>query len=118
MVHLRLSVVLSAIGTLAALLLLCLNVAAPAVVPDAPPIVGDWIGTLRMGQQGLRIALHVNRDASGDFTVTIDSPDQKAFDPDCDQLIFRGGQLSFRVPTINAIYWGTLSPDGRIVAGE
>jgi hypothetical protein len=108
MVRLRFSAV--PIGASALLLSLSILVATFAFAADTPPIVGNWIGTLPVGQQGLRIALHINRDAAGDLTASIDSPDQNAFDLAGDKVFFKGGQLSFKVPSVNAGYWGNLSP--------
>jgi hypothetical protein len=41
--------------------------------------------------------------APGNLTASIDSPDQNAFDIDGDKVVFKGGQLSFKVPSINAL---------------
>jgi pimeloyl-ACP methyl ester carboxylesterase len=115
MVRLRFSAV--PIGASALLLSLSILVATFAFAADTPPIVGNWIGTLPVGQQGLRIALHINRDAAGDLTASIDSPDQNAFDLAGDKVFFKGGQLSFKVRSVNAGYWGNLSPDGKTITG-
>jgi hypothetical protein len=63
---------------LASVLMLGLSIVpALAVAADAPPIVGNWGGTLDPGAQPKkRILVHVSAAQDGTLSGTIDYPDQ------------------------------------------
>ena len=78
----------------------------------AAEIEGQWNGVLdAMGMQ-LTLVVHVNKSDTG-LAVTLDSPDQGAFDIPADDASFSDGTLEFSVGSIMASYKGTLK-DGVI----
>lgn len=52
--------------------------AAAQEAADTARFVGDWVGTLTVGQTDLRVVMHVQTDAAGRLVGTMDSPDQGA----------------------------------------
>ena len=78
----------------------------------ASDIEGQWYGVLdAMGTQ-LTLVVHVNKSDTG-LSVSLDSPDQGAFDIAADNASFSDGTFEFSIGSIMASYKGTLK-DGVI----
>jgi serine-type D-Ala-D-Ala carboxypeptidase/endopeptidase len=87
--------------------------AVPVAHAQTPALVGDYRGTL--GQ--LHLKLHLTTAADGALGGTLDSPDQGAPGLRCSDFHLEGNSLSFAVPSVNARWQGTISADGRTLAG-
>jgi hypothetical protein len=112
MKYLRLSVLLAACG---------LGLAAVAARPvsaqtvTAASLTGEWKGSL-MGQ--LPLVLHLDVDAKGALTATMDSPSQGANGLAGDNVkLGDGGALSFDIPKVGGNYAGTVSAGGKTISG-
>jgi len=78
---------------------------------------GIWLGALEGGGQKLRIQLHVQSDAAGKVTVSLDSLDQGAAGIPCENAKLAGDQFSFDVPVVKGSWTGILSADGKELKG-
>jgi D-alanyl-D-alanine-carboxypeptidase/D-alanyl-D-alanine-endopeptidase len=79
----------------------------------ATPIAGEYVGML--GQLHLRLHLGVN--AKGELTGTLDSLDQGAMGLECGEFVHLGDGLMFAVPVVHGTWKGTVSSDGKALAG-
>lgn len=76
---------------------------------------GVWKGTL-MGQ--LPLVLHLDVDAKGALTATMDSPSQGANGLAGDNVkLGDGGALSFDIPSVGGSYAGTIAAGGKTMTG-
>jgi hypothetical protein len=97
----------------AALALAVALVAGPALAQNYD---GDWAGVLQVGDQKLRLELHVKTDDKGTSAV-MDSLDQGATIP-ATAVKTEGGQLSILFLSIGGELTGKLSPDGKQIVGQ
>jgi pimeloyl-ACP methyl ester carboxylesterase len=79
---------------------LALALAAPAFAEEA---AGDW-GGLLMGQ--LHIIVHVKKDDKGQYSASLESPDQGAFVLPADAVTATPDHLAFAITKINGSYDG------------
>jgi hypothetical protein len=93
------------------LLLMAAGVASPA-----GPMTGDWTALIKVRDVELRLALHVTESPKG-LEATFDSIDQKVLGMPVDKVEYKGGQLSFEITSIQAIYKGSLDKAGTKVTG-
>ena len=97
---------------------------APAggqTVAAAHAVVGNWQGTLTVGQTKLRLVVKVKQTAAGQFTATLDSPDQGgATDLPLEGVVYADRILSFAFnnPAAPARFEGVVSRDGTEIAGH
>jgi uncharacterized protein (TIGR03435 family) len=91
--------------------------AAPASPTD---IVGIWQGTLHIAQanRDLRIENKVTRDSKGNLKVADYSIDQGGQALIADKASFEGGVFKYAIEGIGGSYEGTMSPDGKTIAGK
>jgi len=86
--------------------------------PDPLPVIagldGDWAGAIQPGGATIRLIVHVRTDTRG-TVVSLDSPDQGAFDLPLRTLKRDGQKVSFAIN--GSRYDGTLSADGRAIDG-
>ncbi|HEX4007116.1 MAG TPA: hypothetical protein VHX60_13155 [Acidobacteriaceae bacterium] len=85
---------------------------APSV--SARGVTGDWEGSVA-GQ--IPLVLHLRADASGALMATVDSPSQNANGLAGASAKLAGATLSFEVPIVQGSYIGTVSADGKAIAG-
>jgi CubicO group peptidase (beta-lactamase class C family) len=78
----------------------------------APAVAGEYTGML--GQ--LHLKLHIQQDAGGALTGTLDSPDQDAYGIPCAQLVLSGNKFSFTLLN-SGTYKGEISTDGKTITG-
>lgn len=83
---------------------------------EAQMVAGDWQGTLKVGPQELRLALHIAMTPAG-MTAKFDSLDQGAMGIPFSSATFSGGKLRLASDAIHASYEGTLSTDGNSITG-
>ena len=93
----------------------CMLVATPMSVraQAAPAIAGDYTGVLGP----LQVKLHLKVDAAGAITGTLDSPNQGANGIPCADFHLNGQTLTFSVPAVHGSWKGTVSADGKTLAG-
>lgn len=77
---------------------------------SAKGITGDWGGTLKVGNQSLKIIFHIVAADSG-YTATMDSPDQGAFGLPVDSVIYYSPNLILKQLRIGATLSGTVAGD-------
>jgi fermentation-respiration switch protein FrsA (DUF1100 family) len=77
-----------------------------------PTLDGLWQGTLQAGASQLRVVLHLNGS-----TGTFDSIDQGALGLPVDLVELKARAVTLGMKTVNGSYKGTLSPDGKEIAG-
>lgn len=78
--------------------------------------VGDWMGTLDVGQVELRLALHVEAAEDGTLSAVLHSVDQNARIP-VDALAVEERTWRLTADRIGATFTGTMSADGSAVDG-
>ncbi len=83
---------------------------------NAPAVVGDWTGALQPNVT-LHRALHVTASAGGELAVTLDSLDQGAMGLPGSNVILKGNDFSFDIPSVSGNYKGTVGADGKTIKG-
>jgi len=83
-----------------------------ATAPSA--FVGDWSGVLDGGVQKLRMVVHISRSPAGEWTGTMDSPDQGAKGIPFDSVLVNDARIALVMSRIGGRYQGTLSEAGTI----
>jgi pimeloyl-ACP methyl ester carboxylesterase len=78
---------------------------------------GVWWGTLQAGAQRLRLVFRLQRDADGQLRGTIDSLDQAATGIPISEITVEGSTIRVRSDAVQGEFVGTLSDDGKQVAG-
>lgn len=86
-----------------------------AVKPS--PVDGDWAGVLQAGGVSLRIAFHFHAQPGGTIAGSMDSLDQGAMGISCADVKVEGRKLTLTVPAVHGTYEGTLSAEGKSIAG-
>jgi CubicO group peptidase (beta-lactamase class C family) len=79
----------------------------------SPLVAGDYAGILGR----LHLVLHVQRDAAGTLTGSMNSKDQDANGIPCTNFVLSGTQFSFAVSAVHGTYKGQASVDGSTIAG-
>ena len=99
-------------GTIALLVALALLALAPLslLAQQKPTIAGDYAGTLGP----LHVMLHLQVDAAGRVTGTLDSPDRGAIGIHCSNFRVDGESLTFSVPAVGGTWKGTVTADGTL----
>ena len=70
----------------------------------AQEVAGDWLGTLKAPVGDLRLAVHIKKDADGQYQASMDSLDQGAFGIPVDQVSADAGVLVLDISRIGARY--------------
>ncbi len=104
-------------------LLLLLLVAAPTFADEskkaAPnPIVGIWLGTLKVGPIELRVGFHIAADADGKLSAKFDSLDQGALGLPVETVTFEKTTLTLKLPPFKITYVGELQADNETIKGD
>jgi len=84
---------------------------------QAPPLAGNWAGTLEAGAARLRMVLHVTAGASG-LTANIDSVDQGAMGIPVTTITQQGLDVRLDLGPLMASYEGRLNKDGTEITGQ
>jgi pimeloyl-ACP methyl ester carboxylesterase len=97
---------------------LCVGVLllVPLVV-QAQEIAGNWQGTLNTEKQKLRIVIQMERNGDGALKGKVYSIDQTPAPAGMSSISFAGSTLKFAVDQFHASYEGTMSADGKTIAG-
>lgn len=83
----------------------------------AQEIAGAWQGTLNTPKQKLRIVMQIERGGDGALKGKVYSIDQTPTPAGISSVSFAGSTLKFAVDQFHASYEGTMSADGKTVAG-
>ena len=92
------------------LLLLILFASSVEAQPAAGSIAGNWLGTLEVGGQKLRLALKVEKSGAG-YAAKFDSIDQDARDLPIDSIELNGDRVTFAANQFGVSYEGKLKGD-------
>ena len=85
----------------------------------AAPVVGNWQGTISIGQTKLPIVLKVRQPAPAQLAATLDSPAQGATDLPLEHVAYADRILTFDLNAGSpAHYEGAVSRDGTEIAGH
>jgi len=109
-------------SSLALYLGLALTLAA-SIVPrlaaqDAPPVVGEWSGTLNPGGQPKKhVVVHISAEQDGSLRGTIDYPDQDVSGVQITTITYRKSALHFESTPALCAYDGTLDKDNSRLTG-
>ncbi len=81
------------------------------------PLVGIWLGTLKLGAVPVRLAFAV-QETDGKLTATLDSPDQGAKGLPFPEAELKDGKVRIASKVFGVAYAGKLSDDGKTITGE
>jgi hypothetical protein len=88
---------------------------AQAGSPVTPAeLAGEWSGSLA---GTLPLVLHVQGDASGALTATMDSPAQGVNGLAGANAKLAGSSFSFEIPLLKGVFTGTVGADGKTISG-
>jgi hypothetical protein len=87
-----------------------------AGLAQAQDIVGDWHGTLKIGDAELRLALHVTKGDDG-LKATLDSIDQGANGIPVTAITFESSKMTVTVDAVRGKYEGTVNAGGTAIDG-
>jgi uncharacterized protein len=96
---------------------------APSIVPrltaqDAPPVVGEWTGTLNPGGQPKKhVVVHVSAEQDGSLRGTIDYPDQDVSGVQITAITYKKSTLHFESTPGLCAYDGTMQSDSSRITG-
>ena len=99
-------------GMITCLIALAMLALAPLSVSaqQSPTIAGDYAGTLGP----LHVKLHLQVNAAGKVTGTLDSPDRGAIGIQCTGFHVDGQSVTFTVPAVQGMWKGTITMDGTL----
>lgn len=85
---------------------------------DAPPVVGEWTGTLNPGGQPKKhVVVHISAEQDGSLRGTIDYPDQDVSGVQITTITYRKSALHFESTPGLCAYDGTLDKDSSRITG-
>ena len=100
------------------LFLINLNTFSQVKSPEDTLLSGQWLGTLKIGGQELRIVLNIKINELGNFKATLDSPDQGAKDIPIDSIILSDKNIRAESKMIGGMFEGKYNPDSMMIRGE
>ena len=103
------------IRRLSFLMIVCLLFAMPSYSQNTEAIVGDWQGTLKVGDMSLRIVFHIEENEDGQLSSTMDSPDQGAKGIPTSKTSWLEGKLDIEVAVAGGAFSGVL--EGEEIRG-
>ncbi len=77
-------------------------------------ITGSWLGRLSVGAVELRIVFNISINEEGNYTATMDSPDQGAKDIPMGQVSLSDDSLNIKAPMLYGEYIGVMANDTSI----
>jgi uncharacterized protein len=81
-------------------------------------IAGNWEGALEVQGTELPLVFHINKDSTGKYSATFDSPLQNAFNMPCSDIILKGDSVLLFMKMINGKYAGQLNATKDVLRGE
>lgn len=86
--------------------------------PAPPSIEGYWEGAIQAGGRSLRIGVTFTREAGGQLSAKMDSPDQGAFGLPLTDVSLSDGRVKFALRVANGSYEGKLNAAGTEIQGN
>jgi hypothetical protein len=83
----------------------------PAAVPLPAELAGTWEGKLTVGLTQLRMVFHLKQGEDKQFTATVDSPDQGAFDIPVSRVAREKGAIILDITSIAGKFSGKLTAE-------
>lgn len=80
-------------------------------------IVGNWEGSLQIQGTEMPIVFHIDKDITGKYVATFDSPNQKAFNMACGDVILKQDSLILMLPLIKGSYAGKFDENKKQLTG-
>jgi hypothetical protein len=94
-------------------------VPAATLAADAPPIVGDWAGTLNPGAQPKKqILVHISVGQDGTLSGTIDYPDQNTSGILITAITYKAPALHFESSSSLTSYDGNMNKANSEITGS
>ncbi|MGA7927659.1 MAG: hypothetical protein WCA20_16920 [Candidatus Sulfotelmatobacter sp.] len=85
---------------------------------DAPPVVGEWTGTLNPGGQAKKhVVVHISAEPDGSLRGTIDYPDQDVSGVQITAITYGKSSLHFESTPGQCVYDGTMDNDSSRITG-
>jgi fermentation-respiration switch protein FrsA (DUF1100 family) len=78
---------------------------------------GSWGGILKISSAQLKVIFNVSKNASGNLTATLDSPDQGAYGISVNEVVVKDDSIKFVVRVINGFYEGKYISDSLMISG-
>jgi hypothetical protein len=97
---------------------LCFSAAGAFCASSLNDAVGNWKGTLEVGQMKLRVVFKVTKTPEGVLSAKMDSLDQGARDLKADTVTFKDSKLRMEVNIVQGVYEGTLDKSGEKITGQ
>ena len=91
---------------------------AGAQEAEGSAAAGHWAGTLSAMGTELRLVFHVEQDADGKLSGTLDSPDQGAYGLQLSSVTEEAGAVVFSLAALGGEYRGRISDDGSKIEGS
>ncbi len=99
-------------------LMLAGSIVPPLVGQDAPPVVGEWSGTLNPGGQPKKhVVVHISAEQDGSLRGTIDYPDQDVSGVLITVITHNHSTLHFESTPGLCAYEGTMDKDSTRITG-
>jgi len=99
-------------------LMLAGSVAVRLTAQDAPPVVGEWTGTLNPGGQPKKqVVVHISAEQDGSLRGTIDYPDQAVSGVLITVITYSKSTLHFESTPGLCAYEGTMDKDSSRITG-
>lgn len=80
-------------------------------------VAGQWTGELNTGNGVLHIVFNISKKDDGDYSATLDSPDQGAKGIPVGKVVYEENKITLTVPAIAGSYEGSLSEDESTLVG-
>jgi len=94
------------------------SVAVRLTAQDAPPVVGEWTGTLNPGGQPKKqVVVHISAEQDGSLRGTIDYPDQAVSGVLITVITYSKSTLHFESTPGLCAYEGTMDKDSSRITG-
>ena len=81
-------------------------------------ITGNWEGRLNASGTLIPIVFHISKDKVNKYSATFDSPDQKAFNLPCSEVIITADSVILIMKVLGGKYAGRISEDKKQLSGK
>jgi uncharacterized protein len=99
-------------------LMLATSIAPHLTAQDAPPVVGEWTGTLNPGGQPKKhIVVHISAEQDGSLRGTIDYPDQDVSGVQITTITYNNPTLHFESTPGLCAYDGAMDKESARITG-
>ena len=80
-------------------------------------IAGQWKGDLVVGSRKIPFVFHLELDADGDYSASLDSPSEGVYRIPVKSVSIDGREVVFALPVTSAEYVATLDDTGEVLSG-